>query len=95
MKHDILVSVVLAGYLTGALVSFSLMAYDKSQARRGVGPAARIAERTLLSWTLATGGLGTWLGLMGLRHKTHHLSFWVAAIAAPIVHLAIWGFFLL
>lgn len=54
------------------LIAFSLMGYDKHQARRGGG---RIPERTLFLFAFFGGALGILLGMRVFRHKTQHKRF--------------------
>ena len=51
------------------VVTAGVFAFDKWRARARV-PKPRVAERTLLAWTFATGWVGAWLAMLLLRHKT-------------------------
>ena len=53
-------------------VSFSLMAYDKSCAKKGKW---RVPEKTLFIAAACFGGLGGVLGMTVCRHKTQHWYF--------------------
>ncbi len=56
------------------VVTAGLFVFDKWRARaRGRHP--RVAERTLLAWTFATGWVGAWLAMALFRHKTSKRSF--------------------
>lgn len=57
-----------------SLVSFSLMAWDKWQAKRG---GWRQSEKRLLKWTVAGGFIGTGLGMFLCFHKTTKFKFWI------------------
>lgn len=61
------------------LLSFYLMAYDKSQARKG---GRRVPERNLFIAAAVGGALGSLLGMRLWRHKTKHLSF---TIGIPLI----------
>jgi uncharacterized membrane protein YsdA (DUF1294 family) len=54
------------------LITFFVMAHDKSQARKG---GRRVPERTLFILAALGGAIGTLLGMRIWRHKTKHLSF--------------------
>ncbi|WP_018921685.1 DUF1294 domain-containing protein [Salsuginibacillus kocurii] len=56
------------------LMSFSLMGFDKRQAKR---QNMRVRERTLWSWTIFGGSFGVLMGMYLFRHKTKHLTFLV------------------
>lgn len=56
------------------IISFSLMAIDKSRASRGKW---RISERTLFIADILFGGLGGLMGMFILRHKTRKWYFLV------------------
>lgn len=64
------------------LVSFALMAHDKSAARKG---ARRVPEKTLFLATALFGGLGGVLGMQLLRHKTKH---WYFKLFFPLLLIA-------
>ncbi|MEG2000732.1 MAG: DUF1294 domain-containing protein [Evtepia sp.] len=53
-------------------LAFFLMAYDKSQARKG---RWRIAEKTLFLTAAIGGSVGAIAGMKIFRHKTRHRSF--------------------
>ena len=61
------------------ILSFTLMAMDKSAARRGKW---RVPERTLFLFTALFGGLGGVLGMHLLRHKTKH---WYFRVFFPVL----------
>ena len=67
------------------LIVFCLFAIDKHRAKRGQW---RIRERTLLLSAFLLGGLGAFLGVFGLRHKSQHLSFKLTVPLALILTLA-------
>lgn len=52
----------------GALLSF----YDKLAAKK---KWTRVPERTLFLWTLLGGGIGVYLSMLFIRHKTLHMKF--------------------
>lgn len=81
---------VALAYAAANLTTLALFAWDKRAAMRGAGPADRVRERTLHLWMLASGGLGALAGLVWLRHKSHHASFWLSALAGFATHAAAW-----
>ncbi|MCL2353454.1 MAG: DUF1294 domain-containing protein [Defluviitaleaceae bacterium] len=67
------------------IISFSLYAIDKKRASKGQW---RIKEGTLILFTVFFGGIGGFLGMSVLRHKTTKPSFKLAAAIGLIVALA-------
>ncbi len=70
----------------GSVVTLLLYAFDKSQSRAGGG---RVPELVLQGLALLGGVAGGWLGMLVVRHKTRHVSFWVIMVLATILHLGI------
>jgi uncharacterized membrane protein YsdA (DUF1294 family) len=65
---------LLIGYVVVInLITFYLMAHDKTQARKHGG--RRVRERTLFLLAAAGGALGSIAGMRIWRHKTKHVSF--------------------
>jgi uncharacterized membrane protein YsdA (DUF1294 family) len=78
--------------LVANVVTAGIFAFDKWRARAR-GQRRRVAERTLLAWTFATGWLGAWLAMAMLRHKTAKPSFRRWALAWTVVNpfwLLVW-----
>ena len=76
-------------YILMSVATFAIYAYDKRCATTGKW---RIAESTLLVFTFLGGGLGAFVAMHALRHKTRHLKFKVCvplALALQILSLAI------
>ena len=67
------------------LIGYVMMAYDKSQAKRG---EQRIPEKRLFTVAALGGALGTWIGMRKYRHKTKHMSF-VLGIPALLIFNAV------
>lgn len=63
------------------VLSFVLMALDKSKARRGV---RRIPEKTLFLSAVIGGSPGAIAGMFAFRHKTRHLRF---VLGLPVILL--------
>lgn len=63
------------------VLSFVLMALDKSKARRG---AWRIPEKVLFLSAVIGGSVGAPLGMFAFRHKTKHLRF---VLGLPVILL--------
>ncbi len=57
------------------LITWILFGLDKRRARRG---GRRIPEATLFTLTFLGGAMGALCGMTRFRHKTKHLSFWIA-----------------
>jgi uncharacterized membrane protein YsdA (DUF1294 family) len=78
--------------IAGTVATFLFYAFDKMQAKRG---GSRIPEIVLKGMVLAGGVVGGWIGMLGLRHKTLHRSFWVVQWVATALHIALaWFFFI-
>jgi uncharacterized membrane protein YsdA (DUF1294 family) len=73
----------IVAYVAGlGLSTFLVYGYDKLQAKRS---GRRVPETALLLLSLIGGALGGWAGMLILRHKTAHTSFWVAQVAGTLV----------
>lgn len=70
----------------GTVATFVLFALDKRQAQAG---GWRVPERLLLGLMLAGGVIGGLLGMLGLRHKTQHRTFWTVLWIALALHAGI------
>ncbi|MFJ8063322.1 DUF1294 domain-containing protein [Psychrobacillus sp. NPDC096426] len=75
--------IILIFILLMSIISFLVMGYDKSQAKKH---KQRVSERTL--WTLAIfgGGIGAYLGMQLFRHKTKHTNFRVGFLMLLILY---------
>ena len=67
------------------VATFGAYAWDKAAARRP--GARRTRERTLWLLNLLGGVVGAWLGMLLLRHKTRHRTFWAVQVACSVL----WG----
>jgi uncharacterized membrane protein YsdA (DUF1294 family) len=72
--------------LAGTVTTLLFYAYDKAQAKRG---GWRVPEIVLQGMVLAGGVVGGWLGMLVLRHKTLHRTFWVVQWVATALHLVL------
>ena len=72
------------------VLSFSLMAIDKSRAKRG---RWRIPEKTLFLATACFGGFGGVLGMLLMRHKTKHWYFRLFFPLMLVIQIAVLAFF--
>jgi uncharacterized membrane protein YsdA (DUF1294 family) len=52
--------------------AFSIMGIDKKKA---IKKKYRISEKTLFTWAIAGGSIGSIAGMQFFRHKTRHMSF--------------------
>ena len=75
---NIILYVYAALMLLMSLVAFAVYAYDKAVAGTG---KRRIPEITLLLLAAALGGVGAYIAMKSLRHKTQHRKF---VILVPI-----------
>lgn len=80
-------SILLFAYLLGMnAAAYILMAVDKTNAMRR---ARRIPETVLLLTAALGGGLGAWLGMVSLHHKTKHKKFLVLVPLFLLAHIAL------
>ncbi|MCD9024883.1 DUF1294 domain-containing protein [Cohnella silvisoli] len=73
------------------LITLSLMAYDKSQARKH---GRRVPERTLFLWAAIGGAAGAIVAMRIWRHKTKHPSFVFGMPALLLLHVVLLYLFL-
>ena len=66
------------------VIAFSLMGYDKSQAKKN---KRRVPEKRLFLFAAIGGAFGGWLGMRMWRHKTKHVSFMIGFPLLFIVNL--------
>ncbi|WP_169542137.1 DUF1294 domain-containing protein [Solirubrobacter soli] len=76
------VAAIIAYVVGMGVVTFLVYGYDKLQAKRG---GRRVPETALLVISLIGGALGGWAGMLILRHKTRHTSFWLAQVVGTVV----------
>ena len=70
-------------------VTFLMFGIDKARSGRRKG---RIPEMILFLLPVLGGFLGGWLGMLMLRHKTRHISFYVVMSISTGAHLLLMGF---
>lgn len=68
--------------IIGALVSV----FDKIAAKKDL---RRVPERTLFFWALVGGGIGVYLSMLLIRHKTLHKRFMLGIPAIILLQIAI------
>ncbi|MFC4409826.1 DUF1294 domain-containing protein [Chungangia koreensis] len=66
--------------------TFTMMGYDKSQARK---KGQRVPEKTLWTAALLGGGIGAYLGMMYFRHKTKHVQFRIGFFVLALLTVAV------
>lgn len=76
-------------YLGASVLAFSLMGYDKRQARKG---GRRVSEGRLFLVALLGGAAGGLLGMYAFRHKTRHWYFRWGLPAILLLHLGLLWF---
>lgn len=83
-------------FLTVNIIAFILIGYDKNLAQNN---KRRISEKTLLTFVLIGGTIGSGLGMLIFRHKTakrsYLLKFWFIVLIQIIVIFALFYFGLL
>ena len=70
---------ILIYFIVINLLGFLVMFIDKRKAEKG---AWRISEKTLFTFTLLGGGIGTIAGMYKFRHKTQKIKF---TIGMPMI----------
>jgi len=77
--------ILIGGFVAINLLAFGVMAYDKRISRRGsVTSQDRIPEGLIFFMATALGGVGVYLGMLTLRHKTRK---WYFQIGIPLLIL--------
>jgi uncharacterized membrane protein YsdA (DUF1294 family) len=75
------------GWLSAmGVVTFGLYAWDKHRAHLD---GERVPEKVLMTMVLAGGVAGGWAGMLLLRHKTRHMSFWIVQWIATALWAAV------
>jgi uncharacterized membrane protein YsdA (DUF1294 family) len=79
--------------IAGSITTFLFFVADKVFAKTG---GSRVPSGTLMGMARVGGVIGGWLGLLILRHKIAHKSFWAVLILASIIWIAasVWVFIL-
>jgi uncharacterized membrane protein YsdA (DUF1294 family) len=77
-------------FLALNLIAFVLMGYDKNRAKNH---QRRISEKTLLTFVLLGGTIGSGLGMLIFRHKTAKRSYLLKFWGIVIVQLLIVWFY--
>ena len=78
--------IIIAVLVIWNIIVFALYAIDK---RRAAKNKWRISEATLLTCAFLMGGIGAFLGMRMLRHKTQHWQFKLLVPLAVIINIAI------
>jgi len=65
--------IILGGLATINIISFFVMVIDKESSRRG---HERISEGALFFWAAFFGGIGIYLGMFTIHHKTRKWYFY-------------------
>ncbi len=86
MNETTRILIVLAIFALWNLVVFAMYGADKSKAKRGKW---RIPEKTLLLSAFLGGGIGAFLGMRILRHKTKHLQFQILVPIFMLISVAL------
>lgn len=77
---------VLYYFIAVSVIGALVCIYDKLAAPRGW---KRVPERTLFFWALIGGGLGVYLTMLLIRHKTLHRSFMLGIPAIMVFQIVI------
>jgi len=87
MLNPVLILIVLAAALfIWNVITFMMYAVDKRKAGKGQW---RIKESTLILVAFLMGGLGAFLGMTMLRHKTKHLQFRILLPVALVINVLV------
>jgi len=84
--NTIIVLVAIAAIVIWNIIVFALYAADKRKAAKNKW---RISEATLITCAFLMGGIGAFLGMRILRHKTQHLKFKLLVPLAVIINIAV------
>ena len=84
--NTIFILIAAAAIVLWNIIVFALYAIDK---RRAAKNKWRISEATLLTCAFLMGGIGAFLGMRMLRHKTQHWQFKLLVPLAVIINIAI------
>lgn len=85
MTHPIhLEWAILAAFVLWNIIGFALYAVDK---RRALTNRWRVSERTLMFFMLCGAGIGCWLAMRTLRHKTQKRKFKIGAVIGVAIAL--------
>lgn len=78
--------ILLYTFLVLNLIAFILIGYDKKRAQNN---KRRISEKTLLTFVLIGGTIGSGLGMLAFRHKTvktsYLLKFWLIVVVQLLI----------
>ena len=69
-----------------SIITFAMYSSDKRRAEKNKW---RIKESTLILFGFLMGGLGAFLGMRLLRHKTQHMQFKVLVPLALVLNIAL------
>jgi len=83
---ELVLLVIVAVLILWNIVTFMMYSIDKRRANKGQW---RIKESTLLLVAFLMGGVGAFLGMTLLRHKTKHLQFRVLLPLAVILNVLV------
>jgi len=70
---NITLLIILGSFLVINIISFLVMVIDKEKSRRG---GIRISEGALFFWAAFFGGIGIYLGMFTVHHKTKKWYFY-------------------
>jgi len=81
-----IVLIAIAVIVIWNIIVFALYAADKRKAAKNKW---RISEATLITCAFLMGGVGAFLGMRILRHKTQHWQFKLLVPLAVIINIAV------
>ncbi len=73
-------------FITVSIIGALVCTFDKISA---IKDWKRVPERTLFFWALVGGGLGVYVTMLSIRHKTLHKSFMLGIPAIMILQIAV------
>ena len=82
IKLDIILYWLLIMNVSSAVICI----FDKSQAKRG---GLRVPENTLFAFSIAGGGVGMYITMQLIRHKTKHKRFMIGLPVIILVQCAL------
>jgi uncharacterized membrane protein YsdA (DUF1294 family) len=84
--ENMLLKLVISYFLIMNIAGYMSMMVDK---RRAIAGRRRIPEKTLLTYAVLGGSIGSILGMLAFRHKTRHRKFTLGLPAILIMQVLI------
>jgi len=86
MMSPIILLILAAVFILWNIITFAMYGMDKRKAEKGKW---RTSEAALIAVAFFMGGVGAFLGMTVLRHKTKHLKFRVLLPLALVLNIGV------